>query len=339
MMWIDRRQLSGWLALGAAVFAYPSVARSEVAAAGNGNTAISASSARPAFGSGASKEQARVGDEAPLGRALSLGIVGGIYVGLNVVAYLAWWINSPPDQFEWVHDSWFESNSYAGGSDKLGHFYMNHLLTRANAGILEEGGWPRRTSTYAGAMLTLGTYYVFEMRDAYSSGFSKNDMLSNVAGVAAGVLMREFPLLDELIDTRIEYIPSGGYLRKFKHRGINFNEDYTGFTFLLAWHLSTVSFVERHGGPLRFVDLVLGYNTRNYRPRVADPDVPKYQDRFIGISLNLQRIVDELWLGERHPRPGHDAGRLHRVAHFATEFFNVPYTFVPVVTWTNEYRK
>jgi len=100
----------------------------------------------------------------------------GVYVGINVVGYLAWWRGAPPDQFEWIQDGWFGEHTYAGGADKLGHFYANHLQTRAIAGILEEGGWQPRTATYAGAALTLGTFYVVEMRDAFSTGFSKNDM-------------------------------------------------------------------------------------------------------------------------------------------------------------------
>lgn len=274
-----------------------------------------------------------------LTRALSLGAVGGIYVAMNLVAYFSWWFKSPPEQFVWSHDGWFASNTYGGGSDKIGHFYMNAFLTRANAGLLEEGGWHPRTSTYAGAMMAFGTYFVFEMRDAYSTGFSKNDTIANAVGVATGALMREVPIIDELFDFRVQYFPSDAYVRNFKKKGINFNEDYTGLTFLFAWHLCSVPFVEKHAGILRFADVVLGYNTRNYRPKVQDPTVTRYQDRFIGVSLNLQRIIDELWLGKRHPRFGESAGPVHRFMHFGAEFFSLPFTSLPLGTWTNEYHK
>jgi len=262
----------------------------------------------------------------------------GVYVGINVVGYLAWWRGAPPDQFEWIQDGWFGEHTYAGGADKLGHFYANHLQTRAIAGILEEGGWHPRTSTYAGAALTLGTFYVVEMRDAFSTGFSKNDMISNIAGTATGVLFREFPILDEMFDTRLEYIPSSGYFKHFKKKGFNFSEDYSGMTYHFAWHLCSLPFIEQLAGPLRFTDLVVGYGTRNYRPR-TDPSLPRYQETFIGISLNLQRLVDELWTGERHPKWGKSASRLHRFTHFATEFLSVPYTTLPVGTWVNESYK
>lgn len=280
-----------------------------------------------------------LGTSKPLGRGLSVGLMLGMYVGMNTLAYLAWWVDSPPDQFEWIHDRWFERDTYAGGSDKLGHFWGNLVMTRAAAGILEEGGWHPRTSSFAGAALSIGTFYVVEMRDAFSTGFSKNDMISNVVGAAAGVLFREVPLVDKLFDFRVEYIPSANYFKKFKKKGFNFTEDYTGMTFLFAWHLCTVPWIEQSGGILRFADLVLGYNSRNYRPKTDDPHVMKYQDRFIGISLNLQRIVDELWLGERHPKWGASASRAHRFTHFATEHLNAPFTSLPLGTWTTEYQK
>jgi hypothetical protein len=259
-----------------------------------------------------------------------------LYVGFNTLAYLAWWVGSPPDRFEWIQDGWFGHRTYAGGADKLGHYWGNHLMTRGIAGILEEGGWHPRTSTYAGAALSLGTFYVVEMRDAFSTGFSKNDMISNVAGVATGVLFREFPVLDEMFDTRVEYFPTTSYFSKFKKKGFNFTEDYTGMKFLLAWHLSSVSALERSSLPFRYLDLVLGYHTRNYKPRPDDRHTTRYQDRYLGVSLNLQRVIDEIWLGERHPQYGASASRTHRFVHFATEFLNAPFTSVQLGTWTTE---
>jgi hypothetical protein len=277
-------------------------------------------------------------DDSTIGRGMSVGIVLGMYAGLHVLAYLAWYADAPRDRFQWSNDGWFGASTYAGGSDKMGHFYMTHFLTRANAGVLESGGWHPRSSTYAGAMLTLGAYYVIEMQDGFTFGFSKNDTIANIAGAASGVLFREVPTLDKMFDLRVEYLPSSGYLRRIKKDGFNFNEDYNGLTFLLAWHLCSLPWVEQNGGALRFMDLVLGYNTQHYKPRPDGPHPTRYQDRFIGISLNLQRIVDELWMGERHPTFGASAGRAHGFMHFATEFFNIPYTSLRLGTWRTEYH-
>ena len=277
-------------------------------------------------------------DDSTIGRGTSVGLVLGMYAGLHVLAYLAWYADAPRDRFQWSSDGWFGPSTYAGGSDKVGHFFMTHFLTRANAGVLESGGWHPRSSTYAGVMLTLGAYYVIEMQDGFTFGFSKNDMIANIAGAATGVLFREVPTLDKMFDTRVEYIPSSNYLRRIKKDGFNFNEDYNGLTFLLAWHLCSVPWLEQNGGVLRFMDLVLGYNTLNYKPKPAEPHPTRYQDRFIGISLNLQRVVDELWTSNRHPRFGASASRMHGLVHFATEFFNIPYTSLRLGTWRTEYH-
>jgi hypothetical protein len=274
-----------------------------------------------------------------LGRGLSLGLVLSMYVGLNLLAYFAWWADSPPDHFEWKHEGWFGARTYAGGADKLGHVFMNHFLTRATAGLLTEGGFSPRASTLAGASLSLGTYYVFEMRDGYSTGFSETDVVSNVVGTAMGVLMREVPAVDELFDTRVEYLPSPGYSKNFKKEGFNFNEDYTGLTFLFAWHLSSLPWVEKEGGPLRFLDAVVGFNAHNYRPKPVDPDVMRTQHTFFGLSLNVGRLIDEIWLGERNPKHGASASRGHRFTQFGAEFFNLPYTSVPLVSWKSQNRK
>jgi hypothetical protein len=276
---------------------------------------------------------------APLGRGLSMGLVLGMYVGLNLLAYLAWWADSPPDHFEWKHEGWFGAQTYAGGADKLGHLFMNHFLTRATAGLLTEGGFNRRASTFAGACLSLGTYYVFEMRDGYSTGFSETDVIGNLAGAAMGILMREVPVVDELFDTRVEYVPSPGYSKNFKKEGFNFNEDYTGLTFLFAWHLASLPWVEQKGGPLRFLDAVVGYNAHNYRPKPVDPNVVRTQHSFFGLSLNVGRLIDEIWLGQRHPKYGASASRGHRLTQFGAEFFNLPFTSVPLVSWKHESRK
>jgi hypothetical protein len=291
-------------------------------------------------GSGASSPtQVATPTSEPLGKALSLGFVSGMYTALWLVCYQAWWANGTKHGFEWSDDGWFAVDTYSGGADKVGHFYATHLLTRATAGLMREGGWSLPVSALAGALGSTVTYLTFELRDAYTTGFSRRDMLANLAGTNLGVLMLYFPWLDERIDTRVQYWPSAGYLKNFHADGFNFNEDYTGLTFLLAYHLSSIKEIEAIDFPLRFVDLVVGFNTQNYRPRPVEENPLQKQHLFLGLSLNLQRVVDELWLSERHPRFGDSAGRGHRFVQFLTEFFSLPLTTAPVVRWERQHIK
>jgi hypothetical protein len=267
-----------------------------------------------------------------LSKGLSLGLVAGTYGALGAMLYQAWYAHGPKHGFEWSHDGWLGTDTYSGGADKVGHVYATYLLTRATAGLMREGGWDPVVSTAVGVLSTSAVYFAFELRDGYTTGFSYRDMVANLLGVSFGAAMLQVPWLDERFDMRVEYWPSEGYIKNFKNEGFNFNEDYNGLTFLLAYHLSSVAPIEEWKLPLRFADVVIGFNTQGYRPRPDDLRVLQRQRTFVGVSLNMQRVVDELWLGDRHPKPGDSAGPGHRFVQFMTELFNLPFTSAPVFT-------
>ena len=331
------RRAAACLFLAVTTLTCPAHADPVSSANGGSSTALTGAAEEPA-GEEPMPAPAQTGPEpAPprryLGKGLSLALVGGVYAAFWLICYEAWWgaAGHPKHDFEWIKDGWFASSTYSGGADKLGHIYATHVLTRATAGLLREGGWNPVLSTVLGVTASTGTYFLFEMRDGYYTGFSKNDMAANLLGAGLGVVMMHVPWLDERFDTRLQYWPSSGYLQDFHREGFNFNEDYTGMTFLLAYHLSTIEPIERLDAPLRFADLVIGFNAENYRPRPTEVDALQRQHIYLGVSINLQRLADELWLG-RHPRFGDDAGRTHRFTQFATEFFNLPFTAVPILT-------
>jgi hypothetical protein len=285
------------------------------------------------------------GDEVPqkprpfLSKGLSLGLVVGGYAAFGGLLYASWWAHAPTHGFEWSHDGWLARDTYSGGADKIGHFFMNHLLTRATAGLLREGGWDPVLSTAVGALSASVAYFGVEMGDAYTTAFSRNDMVANLLGSGFGVLMMQVPWLDERFDTRVQYWPSKQYFSDLGEGGTNFNEDYNGLTFLLAYHLSSIELIEESKIPFRFADVVLGFNTQNYRPRPAEENALQRQRIFIGLTLNLQRVVDELWLSDRHPKHGDSACPGHRFAQFMTEYFNLPFTTLPVFTLERQHIK
>ena len=75
----------------------------------------------------------------------------------------------------------------------------------------------------------------------------------------------------------------------------------------------------------RYVDLVGGYQSVNFKPEPADPDAIPSQHLFLGASLNLQSVFEDLY-GEREERGRSRAS--HRALHFAAEFVSPPYTTV-----------
>ncbi len=270
---------------------------------------------------------------------VSVGIVGGVYLGFWALCYEAWFAHGTKHPFKWDEDGWFGSDTYAGGEDKIGHVFFPSLLTRGTAGLLREGGWDPVLSTVVGALATNGTYAILELKDGTTTSFSYRDVVANLLGTMWGVLALHVPWFDERFDLRVAYWPSSGYLQNFKKEGFDFNEDYSGLTFMLAYHLASVAPIEELGGPLRFVDVVAGYNTENYRPRATVEHPTQHQRLFFGFTINWQRIVDEIWLDTRHPRFGDSAGRTHRVAQFATEHFGLPFTTLRMFTFESSHEK
>ena len=139
-----------------------------------------------------------------------------------------------------------------------------------------------------------------------------------------------WPVLDEMFDFRVQYLPSNEYKHDLTTPGapgrLNIDDDYNGQTYLLAFHLGSIHALRdmKYGTLSRFVDLTLGFDTRNYKP-APDPEldaVPR-QERFIGLSLNAQGMFDYL-LGEKHTTA-------RKITHGLFEVFNLPFTSLPIV--------
>ena len=138
-----------------------------------------------------------------------------------------------------------------------------------------------------------------------------------------------------MFDYRVQYFPSREY-RANVSRGnslsrLNIAEDYSGETYLLAYHLGSIhALTERPWGTwARFVDLTLGFETRGYKPEPPEGDPPSAhrQSVFIGVSLNAQGLFD--WLLEGRPS---GAARVTRKAtHAVFEVLNLPFTSFGVV--------
>jgi len=143
------------------------------------------------------------------------------------------------------------------------------------------------------------------------------------------VLMINRPEIDRLIDVRVDYWPTEEYIDGFKDGDVNFVEDYSGQTYLLALHLSgipglTESRYTRWG---RYLDLVGGFQSQNYKPEPVDPDAMESQHLFFGVALNVQSVLEDLY---GRPAERGRARTSHRVLHSISEYVSVPYTTLRV---------
>jgi hypothetical protein len=263
--------------------------------------------------------------------------VGGVYAGLTTWMYFAWYYNKQRNEercptdgekcgFRWGGDRWFQADTYAGGADKLGHGWATMGLARWGTEVLHQwGGYSMLTASLIGCGLAEAMFFLVEVKDGAYYEFSFGDLTFNSAGALLAFAMSNVPRLDEMIDFRVQFYPSRAYRRQLTNDGnVNIAEDYTGQTYLLAYHLSSIHRLRdsKWGGWSRFVDLAVGFETRGYKPDPlpTEPDFDHRQKLFLGVTLNAQGLFDYLLKGK--PR---------KVTHGLFEFFNVPYTTAPIV--------
>lgn len=259
-------------------------------------------------------------------------ILGGMYTTFTSWAYLAWYFKHKPlSSFRWGGDGWFGARTYAGGADKFGHAWSTMSLTRAGTLILASyGGHDRLTSSLVSAGLAETLFTLFEVKDGFYYEFSFSDFTADTTGAALAVLLDNVPRLDEMFDYRVEYAPSTEYWNNVSDGNgfnrLNIAEDYSGETYLLAYHLGSIPALraQRWGTLSRFVDLTVGFRSRGYKPSppAGYPPYEHHQDLFVGVSLNAQGLFDWLLEGRR----SHAARTTRKITHGLFEIFNLPYT-------------
>jgi hypothetical protein len=189
------------------------------------------------------------------------------------------------------------------------------VLARGGARALKAGGWDPTRSTLVSALLADGLFFAVEMKDYFYYEFSPGDMTFNTLGALTAVALELSPRLDELFDFRVEYWPSHQYIQNLDPSSPcakrtpgqpscsrwNIAEDYSGETFLFAFHLGGIHSLRdwQYGTWSRFVDTVIGFQSRNYKPppHNDDPfdhreDFVRSQTLFLGLSLNGQGVFD-----------------------------------------------
>jgi hypothetical protein len=268
----------------------------------------------------------------------ALGGIAGVYASATTYMYLAWYRGQPDlPSFRVGGDGYFAADTYAGGADKVGHAWATLAMSRVTGEILMWGGWKPWKAGLIASSMTLGLFMAFEVKDGYYTEFSPGDVLFNAAGAGLNVAMLAYPPLDELVDFRVEYFPSSDYralvggrrppqvLEKPNQVSLNFVEDYSGQRYLLALHLGALPPL-RDRTWARLVDVAVGYEAERYKPERMDPALRRTQHVFLGMSVNMQGVMD-LALADR---AGGAAARVRRVGHVIFELVNPPYGSVAV---------
>lgn len=219
-------------------------------------------------------------------RLLVTGAVTAVCLGSYLTYGALFWWDEEPGSFHWTEEGNMEEDSYAGGTDKLGHAWACYTLTRVFGGLLRWSGAEAWLSeVLAGA--TVQVLFLFtEIEDAFFDyGFSAWDFAFNLAGTLFAAALDLLPGLDEVLDFRVWYWPTSA----FRDADWNPAEDYSGLRFFLVLRPGGLGCFR--GTALSFLELHLGYFTRGYKP------VRPRRERlwFVGVSLDLGRLVRQ-WL-------------------------------------------
>lgn len=245
-------------------------------------------------------------------RLRTRALVGGYAAGVALYGYFSWWgkdvqrnvvnddgtvtVETLPNRtsnFHWSDEGWFGSDSVAGGADKLGHAFAFYASTRLLTTALHEwAGQSRADAIGLAAATSAAVSLAIEVFDGYTLeyGFSWQDMVMNLLGIGAGMLLEKQPRLDELVDLRLQYWPSADARKYGQSNPFN---DYSGQTYLLVFKASGVPELQRSPW-LRYFELQFGYGSRGYAPHPGPyaPEQPvKERNLYVGIGLNVTEVL------------------------------------------------
>ncbi len=252
--------------------------------------------------------------------------IGGFYLALTTWSYFAWYRKDTLDEFTVGGDGLFGQETYAGGADKLGHFWTNATVTRLSVDILRDNGWKPVPAGVIGGGLSWLFFLFVEIKDGYYYQFSIGDLAANTLGVGTGLLLSNMPVIDRWIDFRVDYFPSEEYRRQ---GSVNFAEDYSGQAYLLAMHLKPMHEKWNKKGTawMQYVDIVGGFRASNYKPDPIDTSLPRKQEIYFGLALNAQHLVETIF----RTSTGRGGQTTKKILHKTFEHASLPYTTLPLL--------
>jgi hypothetical protein len=214
--------------------------------------------------------------------------------------------------FRFKNEGWFGKDTYAGGMDKLGHFWSSQAIADGVTWLLQRKGVDTRQSAATGAVLSFAVMTAIEIGDGFTPyGFSSRDMAMNALGVTFSYLRNTIPGFKETLDFRLQYMPSD-------IGSISASSDYSNKKFLFALKLSGLEPLK--DTPWRFVEFHAGYFARGFSETERALGRPLERQLFAGIGLNLNALL--------LPDPQMKQTLVGGGLDFLLQRFQVPYTSI-----------
>jgi len=255
---------------------------------------------------------------------LAAGVSGGLLVTTLVYGTFAWWKDAGYAPFSLYNSGFFGRTTYAGGSDKTGHFFACYWGVHLLQYLYERLGVPSENAFWLGLSVALFVSTSVELVDGFTPyGFEWNDVVANVLGISAALAAQRYPAFDALVGFRLGYVPTDHFMRHDKNyiRTIN---DYSGMIFYMD--LKPAGLERAFGidpGFARYFVIGPTYNTYGYSPRNR-----AYKEREVGVfvGLNMPEVLASVF-GADSPLAV-QGGRV-------TRYFALPFTDVSLVREMN----
>ncbi len=198
--------------------------------------------------------------------------------------YTQW--NYTQQSFRFNNEGWFEKDSDEGGADKLGHFFTNYTITHIAASLFESWGYNKNDAAMLAALSSIfQSAVVMELGDGTGAGygFSREDIVANIAGSLIGYVWYLFPSIASKVDFRVEYAPD--FSKKLE---ADLTTDYENMKHLVA--IKAEGFEIFKNSYAKYLELHIGYYARNFKHGSLPLDG---RDRYLyaAIGINLSALI------------------------------------------------
>lgn len=225
--------------------------------------------------------------------------------------------------FNFVDEGWFSKNTYAGGTDKLAHFYSHYTIDRLSYYMYRQSGLSRTDALKHSFILATSIGVLIEVGDGLSHyGFAINDLISDMAGIGLGHLLNQNAYLDELIGVQLWWWSDDTATAQHK-RGARLKDpvdDYNNQKYVMNFRMAAVP-VLRDFTPTRYVNLDVGYLSRGFKDSPVGTKLVKKV--YTGVSINVSQLLRDFF-------PKSDFS--YAVSTFS-RFYQFPYTSLDTVSW------
>lgn len=239
----------------------------------------------------------RVTTPRPLLDRKTVLISGGFLLIVPVVGYFSWWKSGARRDFSFNSEGWLGEDTYAGGADKVSHFFFGYLIFNGLESLYTSLGHSPKNSRGLAATVLMAASLIVETGDGYRlAGFAWEDVATaSMGNLLAWELMRRG--WDDTIGLRYGYVPARFELvnQGTAPISLDYSREIYSADVKLAGLLPRLRAKPDWG---RFLLVSVTYATKGYEYASISPELRR-RDLGLELGLNLPEILRALKVNDR----------------------------------------